>query len=214
MRIIALVLLVALSMQLHADDNVEGRRPFVKGSEISDIVTTEYGKEKTIKVEQGEFKSIPYRIIYNDEFYSAKFAGTPGNTLSDTEKDSSNWVVTCSIDEIDDSKSCGISRGDLYVRIIQNKKVAVSLWSHKPAVLLRPVFLRFDDRKAYENFHPNGFFSDDDSVMIVEDLRKSSKMIARYSKMSSGIQTTETWPAYGFEAAYEYVQFTFATMHK
>jgi hypothetical protein len=212
MKIIALVVLTALSMHLHAEDNLEGRKPFVKESEISDIVITEYRKEKTIRVEQGEYKSVPYRVVYND--YSAKFAGTPGNTLSSTEKDASNWVVTCSIDEIDDSKRCGISRGDLYIAITQHTNLTVNLWSPKAGILLKPVFLRFDDRKAYENFDQHGLFSKDDSVKIVDDLRKSSKMIARYSKMSSGIQSTETWPVYGFEAVYQYVQYAFATMYK
>jgi hypothetical protein len=159
--------------------------------------------QENVQVETGTYHGVSYRFRFTDG--SGTFAGAPGNTLGDWQKN--NWKVLCGKDPIDDKKSCAMHLKELWIVVFvglrnnPNKQALVQIGgNHYPGSSMA---IRINEEKPFVANLPG--FSLTMSSMIIQKLKTNPKVATRYQEWPKDYPTDDTFQVFGFSETYEYI---------
>lgn len=153
---------------------------------------------KKSKIESGSINNVMYRVYYSDG--SGSVQGLKTNTL-DYAKDESgtNWFTHCTKDEMDDSRWCGLDKGDLSVMIWKDGTALVHIGhEHYPG---SNVTIRIDKGKpitASEKLSFTRAQSDD----IINALKSGKSALTRHQNWPYKKNIDTHIDLYGFTEAW------------
>jgi len=156
-------------------------------------------RDERHRIETGTFKGTRYRVYYSDG--SGSVQGLPGNTL-DVVRDThgTNWEIRCSVDKMDDTRYCTLSRGGLTIGIWKDGSHFVSIgYQHYPG---SDVTVRID-KNVPITAGENVGFSAAQVEAIVDQLQKGEMILTRYQKWPYQTNRDESCPVFGFAQAWE-----------
>ena len=154
------------------------------------------------KIESGLLNGVAYRIYYADG--SGSFVGKPGNILGTSEN--GNWETRCYKDSMDDSKSCDMKKGTLWLTVNPKSKRETDISIGVDNFPGTNVGIRIDRAKAiYSAANGNGHFSNAQSLRIIEQLKKGEAFTTNYTEWPYRSIKEATWEAYGFNECLQYI---------
>jgi hypothetical protein len=161
------------------------------------------------KIESGSLNGVPYRFFYKDG--GGVFAGTRGNAATYSEPINSNWQVRCEKDPLTGEKHCEMQMRDLYVFLFATGKIIVSVGSgHYPG---SDVVVQMDkDPPISAPAGEDGDFNAKTSLQLVQQLKKAKTVTTRYMKWPYKTWKDETWEIYGFNEAFQYLNWAVERM--
>lgn len=159
---------------------------------------------KPYKVESGILNGVNYQFWYSDG--SGTFLGKKDGIMFAGDY-SDNWQVGCKKDAIDDTKICFMRIKTLMVFISGKDKYSVSIGNNNyPRT---PAAIRVDGGEPIKG-GVQGIFIDEESDKIIAELKKGKQVVTRYQKFPKEYNTDDTFELYGFNEAFEYINWAFS----
>lgn len=127
-------------------------------------------------------------------------SGSFGKKTDDSYGDDT-WHTSCSVDQMDDTRSCYMSKGELGVYITDNGGVWVSVGhEHYPGTGVK---VRIDEKKP-ESAGEDGW-SSDHARALIQRLKSADKVTTRFQKWPYERHLDKTIVMDGFALAWRYI---------
>ena len=153
-----------------------------------------------VRQERGDYQGVGYRIFYTDG--SGLIQGEAEKPL-DVADYEDNWRLRCRSNPSDKLGRCVLQKGDLSIHRYQDGSFMIDVGSvKKPG---SDMLIRVDANEAFRADAQDGF-TNEQTGLILEQMRTGKKMSTRYENASNQSETDQTLNLFAYPQAADIVE--------